>query len=160
MFLGSVHTEIDERGKLTLPERWRAELLGGAVLTRSVDPCLYIFPREKFETIVRAVDELGVELADTRNWSRYLSGPATELEIDRSGSIAIPEHLRQFAGLRQEVNLIGVTSRIEVWNPSKRQESESRELAQMKEIAERVGKIMRTNRTENLGNDRALAPEE
>jgi MraZ protein len=149
MFLGSVRTVIDERGKLALPERWRAELLGGAVLTLSVDPCLYIFPRDKFEAIVREVDQLGMELADSRNWSRYLSGPATELEIDRTGSIEIPEPLRQFAGLQQEANLIGVTSRIEVWNPSKRQESESRELAQMKEIAERIGKIMRTTRTEN-----------
>ncbi len=149
MFLGSVRTEIDERGKLTLPERWRAELLGGAVLTLSVDPCLYIFPRDKFETIVRQVDQLGMELADSRNWSRYLSGPATEVDVDRTGSIEIPEPLRQFADLHQQVNLIGVTSRIEVWNPSKRQESESKELAQMKEIAERIGKIMRTNRTES-----------
>ncbi len=149
MFFGSVHTEIDERGKLTLPERWRAELLGGAVLTLSVDPCLYIFTRDKFEAIVREVDQLGVELADLRNWSRYLSGPATEVDIDRSGSIEIPETLRKFADLKQEVSLIGVTSRIEIWNPLKRQESASKEFAQMNEIAERIGKIMSTRRTEN-----------
>ncbi len=149
MFLGSVLTQIDERGKLTLPERWRADLLGGAVVTLSVDPCLYIFPRDKFETIVREIDQFGMELADVRNWSRYLSGPATELEIDRTGTIEIPEPLRQFAELKQNVSLIGVTSRIEIWDPLKRQESESREFGQMKEIAERIGKIMRTERTDN-----------
>lgn len=149
MFLGSVRTEIDERGKLTLPERWRAELMGGAVLTLGVDPCLYIFSRDKFETIAREVDELGMELADIRKWSRYLSGPATELEIDRTGSIQIPEPLRQFADLKEQVNLIGVTSRIEIWNPLKRQESESRELEQIREIAERIGKIMRTKGKDN-----------
>ncbi len=145
MFLGSVRTEIDERGKLTLPERWRAELLDGAVLTLCVDPCLYVFPRDKFETIVREVDQLGMELADIRSWSRYLSGPATELKVDRTGRIEIPEQLRLFADLKQEVNLIGVTSRIEIWNPSKRLEAESKELDQMKEIAERIGKVMRTH---------------
>ncbi len=143
MFFGSFRAEIDERGVLTLPQRWRADLASGLVLTQSVDPCLYIFPRDKYEAIVREVDQLGIEMADTRKWSRYLSGPAAELEIDRSGSIEIPQHLRRFANLSGGVNLVGVTSRIEIWNPSKQQELEAKEQEQMSEIAERIGKVIR-----------------
>jgi MraZ protein len=145
MFFGSFRAEIDERGVLTLPQRWRADLASGLVLTQSVDPCLCIFPRDKFEAILQEVDQLGPEMADSRKWSRYLAGPASELAIDRNGSIEIPEQLRRFANLSERVNLVGVTSRIEVWNPVKLQEVESKDLEQMSEIAERVGKIIRTS---------------
>src|SRR5512146_2734319 len=106
MFFGSVRVQID-KGAVTLPQQWREELGLSPILTQSVDRCLCVFPREKFEAIVDEADRLGLELANVRQWTRYLTGPATELEIDRTGKIEIPKELRSFADLNDEVHLIG-----------------------------------------------------
>ncbi len=146
MFFGSVRVQIDERGALSLPQRWREELGSSPILTQSVDRCLCVFPRGKFEAIADEVDRMGLESTNVRQWTRYLTGPAIELEIDRTGKIEIPKDLRGFADLGEEVHLIGVVSRIEIWNPSRRQESESRDADQIGEIAERVGKLIRSSK--------------
>ncbi len=146
MFFGSVRLKIDERGALTLPQQWREELGSSPILTQSVDRCLCVFPRDKFERIVDEADQLGIAYANVRRWTRFLTGPATELETGRSGIIEIPQDLRGYADLNDEVDLVGVASRIEIWNPARHQEWESSDAAQMGEIAERVGKLIRSSK--------------
>ncbi len=143
MFLGLYRATIDDKGRLPLPEKWRAELLQGLVLTRGVDRCLYIFPRNKFTSLAQQIDELGVANADVRNWTRFLSGLATDLDVDRQGRIVVPPPLRQFAGLDGEVDLVGVMTRIEVWAPAKYQELETQGASAIAEVAERVDGILR-----------------
>src|SRR5512142_3110141 len=119
MFFGSHHHTIDEKGRLTLPAKWRSELAGGVVVTRGLDECLFIFPKAKFEAIAAEIDEQGIALADARAWARYFLGMAADAETDKQGRVLLPQNLRDFAGLDGEVIVIGVVSRVEVWQPER-----------------------------------------
>src|SRR5512135_1328808 len=110
MFFGSHQHTIDDKGRLTLPAKWRSELAGGVVVTRGLDDCLFVFPKEKFEAVARDMDLRGIELADARSWARYFLGMAADAETDKQGRVLIPQNLRDFAKLDGEVMVVGVAS--------------------------------------------------
>jgi MraZ protein len=143
MFFGTFEHTVDDKGRLTLPARWRPELAGGVVVTRGLDNCLFIFPQTKFQAIAAEIDAQGVELGDARTWARYFLGLAIDAEVDRQGRILIPQNLRDFAGLDGDVIVVGVASRIEVWNPHKHREANQRIESDAATVAERMGQIMR-----------------
>src|SRR5512142_3285489 len=103
MFFGSHQHTIDDKGRLTLPAKWRSELAGGVVVTRGLDDCLFVFPKPKFEAIAAEIDQQRVELGEVRAWARYFFGEAADAEIDRQGRVLIPQTLREFAQLKGEV---------------------------------------------------------
>jgi len=143
MFVGTYQHTIDDKGRLTLPAKWRAELAGGVVVTRGLDKCLYILPRAKFEAMAKEIDEQGLERADARAWSRHFTGKATDVDADKQGRIIIPPILRDFAGLDGDVVVVGVVSRIEVWNPKKHKVADEKIESDAENVAERFGSMMR-----------------
>ena len=143
MFLGLNQHTIDDKGRLTLPAKWRAELASGVVVTRGLDECLFVFPQSKFESIAAEIDQTGIEFADARAWARYLAGMAEQIEVDKQGRILIPDNLRQFAKLNGEVVVLGVVSRIEIWSPAKYQANNESVESNAIVVAERMGQVMR-----------------
>jgi MraZ protein len=143
MFFGSHRHSIDEKGRLTLPAKWRSELAGGVVVTRGLDDCLFVFPKSKFEAIAAEIDQQRIEIGDVRAWARYFFGMAADAEIDRQGRVLIPQNLREFAQLKGEVIVVGVASRIEVWNPECYHGTSARIESDAPAVAERLGQILR-----------------
>lgn len=143
MFFGTFQHTIDEKGRLTLPARWRSELAGGVVVTRGLDDCLFVFPKDKFDAIAKEIDLHGLELADSRAWARYFLGLAADAEADKQGRVLIPQNLRDFAKLDGEVIVVGVASRIEVWSPQRHQETNAKIESDAPALAERIGQIIR-----------------
>jgi MraZ protein len=143
MFVGTFEHTIDDKGRLTLPAKWRSELAGGVFITRGADKCLYILPRVKFESIAGEIDGQGMERADARAWSRHIAGMATDADPDKQGRVIIPTNLREFAGLDNDVVVVGVLSRIEVWDPRRYKEAEDKVQADVENVAERIGAMMR-----------------
>lgn len=142
MFLGEYSHTIDEKGRLTLPAKWRDELAEGVVVTRGLDPCLFVFPLDRFQRIADEFDQLGLTKIDARQLSRFLSGKAMDDRPDKQGRIIIPAMLREYAGLNGDVLIIGANSRIEVWNP-KRYAEANRELeSNVQEVSERMGDLL------------------
>lgn len=143
MFFGSYHHSIDDKGRLTLPAKWRSDLAGGVVVTRGLDDCLFVFPKGKFDNIASEIDQQGIELGDVREWARYFFGMATDVETDKQGRVLIPQNLRDFARLEGEVVVVGVASRIEVWNPQCYKDANARVVSNASAVAERMGQILR-----------------
>lgn len=143
MFFGTYQHTIDEKGRLTLPARWRSELAAGVFVTRGLDDCLFVFPKDKFEAIAKEIDLQGIELADSRSFARYFLGMASDAETDKQGRVLIPQNLRTFAKLDGEVMVVGVASRIEVWNPIRHQEINAKVEADASAVAERMGQIIK-----------------
>src|SRR5512140_1356671 len=141
MFFGSHQHTIDDKGRLTLPAKWRSELAGGVVVTRGLDDCLFIFPKAKFEAIAAEIDEQGIELGDARAWARYFLGMAADAESDKQGRVLLPQNLRDYAHLDGEVVVVGVASRIEVWHPERYEQANAKIEADVSAVAERMGQI-------------------
>jgi MraZ protein len=115
-FLGQFERTLDEKGRVAIPPELRAGLGAGAVLTRSFDNCLSIYPASRWEVLSRSVDDLPQIRSEVRDLARSLFGSAVACEFDAQGRISIPVFLREHASLRADVVVVGVNSRIEIWS--------------------------------------------
>ena len=142
MFLGEYTHTLDDKGRLTLPARWREELGNEVVITRGLDPCLFVFPQSKFEIIAREYDQLGLGKSDARALSRFLFAKATGDALDKQGRIIIPQSLREFAGINGEAVIVGANNRIEIWNAARYREVNSELESNIGVMSERMADVL------------------
>jgi MraZ protein len=116
MFLGEFSHTIDDKGRLILPARFRANLGQNVVVTRGIDKCLFIFTTEEFQRLSDKIGELPMTQADGREFARLFFSGASDVEVDKQGRVLIAQNLREYAGLDGEVIVAGVNKRIEVWD--------------------------------------------
>ena len=118
MISGEYRCALDEKGRLLVPARVRAEVAGTVlVVTRSVDRCLWLFPSDEWRNVSEGLI-LSTSLLQERDRlvQRRLLAPAQEAEIDRTGRIAIPATLRAYAGLERECTVLGMVKYLEIWD--------------------------------------------
>jgi len=117
MFLGEfVHT-IDEKGRLTIPAKFRAGLAAGLVVTRGIDRCLAIYPMEEWNRLAEQVSALPVTDRRARAFRRVVFANASDVAPDEQGRVLIPPRLREYAGLHDDAVVTGLNTYVEVWNP-------------------------------------------
>jgi MraZ protein len=120
VFRGGSTVNLDAKGRLAFPTRYRAHLdercEGHVVLTVHHDRCLLLFPRPDWDEIERKLVRLPNQDKTTRELQRMLLGHATELDVDKSGRILIPPRLRDFASLEKRVELVGLGNKFEIWD--------------------------------------------
>ena len=116
MFLGEYDHNMDDKGRLAVPARFRDELGEGVVITRGFDRCLMGFPRPMWELLARQVSALSLGQGDARNMRRLLFSGASDLQLDRQGRILIPQNLREYAGLDEQVIVAGLNTHFEIWS--------------------------------------------
>ncbi|MCP3797776.1 MULTISPECIES: division/cell wall cluster transcriptional repressor MraZ [Allokutzneria] len=118
MFLGTHNPKLDDKGRLTLPAKFRDALAGGLMVTKGQDHCLYVFPRAEFEQMARKVAEAPFTNEAVRAYQRYLFAGTDEQRPDSQGRITIVPELRRYAGLSKECVVIGAITRLEIWDSS------------------------------------------
>ncbi|MDO8599387.1 MAG: division/cell wall cluster transcriptional repressor MraZ [bacterium] len=116
MFIGEYRHSIDEKGRLAIPTKYRDQLIRGAVVTRGLDRCLFIYPIAAWEELAGRLAALPLSKANTRSFARFLLAGAMDVELDKQGRIVVPEYLRSFAGVQKSVVVAGLYNRIEVWD--------------------------------------------
>jgi MraZ protein len=117
VFLGRHGHNLDEKGRLALPARYREELRDGVVITRGFDDCLLVYPMAAWSPLAERVSALSIGNPDVRLLRRMLFANATDLMLDRQGRILVPAELRAHAGLEREAVVVGMHSFIEIWSP-------------------------------------------
>jgi MraZ protein len=120
LFIGGSTVNLDAKGRLAFPTRYRAELMercdGQVVLTVDEKRCLSLYPRPDWDELQRSLVRMPNHDGRVRNLQRILLGHATELELDKSGRVLIPQRLRDFASLDKRVELTGLGNKFEIWN--------------------------------------------
>ena len=120
MFKGGSTVNLDAKGRLALPTRYREDLItrceGRVVLTVHDDRCLLLYALPDWDEIERKLVRLPNQNKRTRTLQRMVLGHATEIEMDKSGRILIPPRLREFASLEKRVVLAGLGNKFELWN--------------------------------------------
>lgn len=116
MFLGTHPLRLDEKGRLVLPAKWRADLGEGLVITKGQERCLYVFTAGEFERISAALRTAPLSAKALRDYSRIFFSAATNEVPDRQGRVVVPEKLRAYAGLDRECAVIGANARAEIWD--------------------------------------------
>jgi MraZ protein len=115
MFLGEYDHNMDDKGRLAIPARFREELGEGVVVTRGFDRCLMGFPRTMWEKLSQQVSGLSLGQGDARNLRRLLFSGAADIQLDRQGRILIPQNLREYAALGEQVIVAGLNTHFEIW---------------------------------------------
>ena len=114
--LGTHSYQLDPKGRISLPSRFREAFAGGAVLTLGQDGCLFCFPRAEWEMRAAEVRNLPLSDAGGRAYARMFFGKAEAVELDSQGRLLIPQRLRSEVGIAKEAVVLGVFDRMEVWD--------------------------------------------
>jgi MraZ protein len=115
MFLGQYERSLDDKGRLAIPTELRAGLGPRAVLTRSFDNCLSLYPADRWDALAQSVEDLPQVRTEVRALARSLFGGAVPCELDRQGRVTVPAFLREYASLATDAIVVGVNSRVEIW---------------------------------------------
>lgn len=113
--MGEYHFTLDDKGRLTIPAKLRADLGSNFIVTRGLDNCLFIYPKNEWNNIITKYKELP-NTKDARNFMRFFLSGATMSDFDKQGRINISNPLMNYAGLKKECIIIGVNERIEIWD--------------------------------------------
>ncbi|MBB6443736.1 division/cell wall cluster transcriptional repressor MraZ [Bacillus benzoevorans] len=116
MFMGEYHHNVDVKGRLIVPAKFREELGEVFVLTRGLDQCLFGYPMSEWKVIEEKLKGLPLTKKDARAFTRFFFSGATECEIDKQGRINIATPLVNYAKLEKECVVLGVSNRIEIWS--------------------------------------------
>lgn len=116
MFLGEFQHSLDTKGRVILPAKYRDQLAEGAFVTKGKGGCLSVFTPEEFEQVATQIREQSKRGPKELNAARVFFGGASEIQPDKQGRVALPANLREFAHLERDVMVVGLYSRIEIWD--------------------------------------------
>jgi MraZ protein len=141
MFIGEYNHTIDEKGRLALPAKMRGKLVDGAVVTRGLDGCLFVYTKEEWQKLADKLANLPLTNANSRAFSRLMLAGAMDVEFDKLGRILLPGYLREFANLKNKAVVAGLYSRIEIWNDEAWKEYKTKTEANTEEITQNLAEL-------------------
>ncbi len=141
MFIGEYRHTIDEKGRIALPAKFKNALKDGAVVTRGLDNCLFLYPKLEWVNLASRLASLPISQADNRAFARLMLAGAMDVFLDKQGRIVLPDYLRQYAGLGREVVLTGLYNRLEIWSREVWEQYSKNTEKTGADIAERLGQL-------------------
>ena len=117
MFLGEYQYTIDDKGRLTIPAKFRRPLSNGLVITRGLDRNLTIYPLDEWAKLVEKIESLPLGDPQARKLRRLIFAGASDVEPDKQGRVNIPAYLLEYGAISKEVIVAGVNAYTELWAP-------------------------------------------
>lgn len=141
MFIGEFQHNIDEKGRMALPVKFRSQLGKGAIITRGLDHCLFVFTQVEWQELAKKLVALPLAQANSRAFARLMLAGAMEVELDSQGRVLLPDYLRQYAGLDKKAIIAGVYNRMEIWDETTWQQYKAKTESNSNEIAEKLSEL-------------------
>jgi MraZ protein len=141
MFIGEYSHTVDEKGRLAIPTKFRKELKGGAVVTRGLDNCLFVYSMTEWKKLAEKLSALPFSQANSRAFSRLMLAGAMDVEIDKQGRVVLPEYLRRYAGIAKDAVVAGLYGRFEIWDKKSWEKYKAKTEKDSNGIAERMGEL-------------------
>ena len=116
MLIGEYEHTIDAKGRLSMPSKLRRDMGEAFIVTKGLDGCLFAFSQDEWKNFETKLKSLPLSDKNARNFVRFFLAGATECEIDKQGRFLIPSNLREARKLEKEAIIIGVGTRLEIWN--------------------------------------------
>lgn len=126
MLLGEFRCSADRQGRVTIPAALRGELVDGATVTRGIEKCLLVYPSVEWQKLTGKMEQrLPFTSQPARSFARFIFSGAEACVPDRAGQLALPNQLREYASIEDEVIIVGLLSHLELWCPERWQETKS-----------------------------------
>lgn len=141
LFYGEYHHTIDPKGRVIVPSRFRENLGEKFILTKGLDNCLFAYSLEEWTNLESKLKSLPFTNKDARAFIRFFFSGATECETDKQGRILIPSNLREYATLGKDIVIIGVSTRVEIWDKDRWNGYNSDDNMSANDIADKMAQL-------------------
>lgn len=141
MFIGEYQHNLDEKGRLAVPAKFRLRLEKGAVVTKGLDNCLFLYPKKEWEELAKKLSNLPISQKGARAFARMMLAGAFDVDIDKQGRITIPQTLRIFATIKKNAVIAGLYSRLEIWDQASWDNYRKKTEKESSDIAEKLGDL-------------------
>ena len=138
MLIGEYEHSLDVKGRLIMPSKLREDIGEKFIITKGLDGCLFVFSQTEWIKFEEKLKTLPLSNRNARDFVRFFLSGATECEIDKQGRFLIAGNLREYANMEKDVVIIGVGTRLEIWNKDKWKNYNSDENISADEIAENM----------------------
>ena len=116
MLMGEFHHNVDDKGRLIIPSKFRSELGESVIITRGLDKCIFVYSLKEWNKIIEKLSTLQFTKKNVRAFERAFIGGASTIEFDKQGRINITSPLVHYANIQKECVIIGVNERLEIWS--------------------------------------------
>lgn len=124
-----------------MPVKFRNKLTAGAIITRGLDHCLFVFSDKEWEVLAQKLIALPLVQANSRAFVRLMLAGAMDVELDKQGRILIPDYLREYAGLKKQAVIAGLYNRMEIWDSESWKQYKTKTESASDEIAEKLSEL-------------------
>lgn len=138
MLIGEYEHSLDDKGRVIMPAKLRIDIGERFIITKGLDGCLFVFSQAEWSNFETKLKELPLTNKNARDFVRFFLSGATECEIDKQGRFLIATNLREYANIKKEVVIIGVGTRIEIWDKSKWKEYNNNDNISADDLAENM----------------------
>ena len=141
MLIGQYQHTIDSKKRLALPVKFRGELGSNVIVTKGVENCLVIYTEKEWEVMSAKLANLPVSQQEARSFTRHLLASATEVALDKLGRVLIPDYLKNYADLKKNIVICGLSNRLEIWDEVKWQQYSRDAEKGVEEIVSKLGPL-------------------
>lgn len=142
MLLGEYRHNLDTKGRVSVPSKFRDDLGQSFVITKGLDNCLFVYSKAEWQNFEEKLNTLPITNQEARSFKRFFFSGATECEVDKQGRVNIPQILREYAQLQKDVVIVGLSNRAEIWNNEnwdKYNETDSLDLSKIESQMSKLG---------------------
>lgn len=141
MFIGEYRHTLDNKNRIAIPTKFRQKLKGGAVVTRGLDNCLFLYTRDEWQKLAERLAALPIGQANTRAFARLMLAGAMDVKLDSHGRVVLPQYLLQFSSIKRKIVIAGLFNRLEIWNQEKWETYKASTEKDSGDIAEKLGEL-------------------
>ncbi|MBQ3407772.1 MAG: division/cell wall cluster transcriptional repressor MraZ [Clostridia bacterium] len=138
MLIGEYEHSLDDKGRVTMPAKLRNDIGERFIITKGLDGCLFVFSQAEWSNFEAKLKELPLTNKSARDFVRFFLSGATECEIDKQGRFLIGTNLREYTDIKKEVVIIGVGTRLEIWDKNKWKDYNDNDNISADDIAENM----------------------
>lgn len=138
MFIGEYEHTLDTKGRIIIPSKFREKLGDEFVMTKGLDSCLFVYPKSEWSILEEKLKTLPLTNKDARAFIRFFFAGASECNLDKQGRVTIPGNLRKYSKLDKEAVVIGVSTRMEIWDKEEWDEYNNDENLSYESISEKM----------------------
>jgi len=141
LFIGEYQHSLDFKKRVALPAKFRSDFKKGAVITRGLDNCLFVYPKSEWEKIADKLGSMPVGEKATRSFVRLMLAGAVDVNLDSQGRILIPKYLKEYSKIKKEITVAGLFNRLELWDSKLWEKYKKMAEKDQDKIAEELGKL-------------------
>ncbi len=141
MLIGEYRHTIDTKKRIAIPSKFRKELGKKVIITKGLENCLFVYSEKKWKEVMRKLEKMPTVQSGARSFVRIMLAGAMEVELDRLGRVLIPDYLKEYANLKKNVVICGLSNKLEIWDSDQWNRYKKKVEKEIAEVSEKLGEL-------------------